>query len=101
MTEEDDDERVHKSSGGVGGIVGLIIIGVLIWGGFQLFKSDKWQIIYSNASNSYATGEYSSSEECLEDLHSGNYPNGECGSNCKPRETAYVGTLYTCEETLD
>lgn len=92
----------QRGESGISGIIGLIIVGLLIWGAWALFfKPDKWQIIYSNASDSYATGEYSSSEACLEDLRNGNYPNGECGSNCKPRETAYVGTLYTCDETLD
>jgi hypothetical protein len=92
----------QKGESEVGGIIGLIVVGLLIWGAYSIFfKPDKWQIISSNASDSYATGEYSSSEACLEDLHSGNYPNGECGSNCKPRETANVGTLYTCKETLD
>lgn len=96
-----ETEERTSSGTGAGGIVGLIIVGVIIWFGYQFLKPDKWQIIYSNASDSYATGEYSSSEACLEDLHSGNYANGECGSNCKPRETTNVGTLYTCEETLD
>ena len=104
LTLVGDTIRYMNERGG-GGITTLMVLGLIILGCFwsynHFIKADKWQIIYSNASDSYAMGEYSSSEACLEDLRKGNYPHGECGSNCKPRKTANVGTLYTCEETLD
>lgn len=100
-------ENENIGSGGAG-LVGLIIVGLLLWWGYNSFlKSDTWQGMYEvPTSNKIGVVKFDSKDDCsnwLEIMQSNPTPrsayNFECGSNCKPPGTD-IG-LYRCEETFD
>ncbi len=103
-----DDEDISNNAASSGsGIVGLIIVGLIIWWGYNtFFKNDTWQGMYETNSQVAIGigGKFGSKEECLRWLNSQKlYPGDrfsfECGKNCKAPETIYGA--YRCKETVD
>lgn len=87
------------------GLVGLVIIGALIWWGYNTwFKQDTWSLIYiNNLGAAVNSGDYSSREECRAGLEAARNNPGvsrpECGSNCKPPED--LNGVYRCDESFE
>ena len=96
---------------GEGEIIGLIFVGLLIWGGVGLYnhfnkpKAMKgWSLIYLNQANlSTVAGNYPTRQECAQKLQiARNNPNmhrPECGSNCRLSDT--FDDMYVCDETFE
>ena len=107
MTQEHENVNTGTGTGGAG-LVGLVIIGLLLWWGYNSFlKSDTWQAMYETSSQT-AVGvgpKFDNKEECLGWInHEKRFGSGdkfglECGSNCKPPATE-IGP-WRCDETVD
>jgi hypothetical protein len=79
-------------------IIGLIIIGIIIYGIAQLLIPDRWRGFYQSYSGQPVTQEFDSKQTCLDWIHSQYGVDKECGSNCRLTD-AYSG--YVCDETID
>ncbi len=89
----------------IGSIIGLVIIAVLVWWGYNtFFKPDTYMAFYETPiSEMPQTRNFDSKDECLNWIHDqqafpGDRTNFECGSNCKPSNSVFY---YQCEETFD
>lgn len=89
----------------VGGIIGIIVLVLVVWWGYNtFFKTDTWMAIYEVSTSQMAgTRDFDSKNDCLNWIHDqqmfpGARYNFECGSNCK-----YSGeyAAYRCKETFD
>lgn len=92
-------------SGNLGGLVWIVVVVVVGWWGYNTFiKPDSWQGMYEvSTSSAIGVVKFSNKAECqqwLEQPYSvpGNAYNFECGSNCKPPQSA--NGLYRCKETF-
>lgn len=107
--DDDDEERQerHHSSGSGGGIIGLIIVGLLCWWGYNHFlKPDEWIGMYeTTVQTAVGVGPtFGSKEACVTWINEqrqnpGQRFNFECGSNCKAPQTE-TGP-WRCDETAD
>lgn len=85
-------------------IIGIIIVGVVIWFAYSMLKPPQWYGIYeSRTSNDLFSQKFDSKEDCsawLEDKREdpGAFTNYECGSDCtKPDRPLAV---YECKDTF-
>ena len=113
MYDEDDEENEHRnatSGGGIGGIVGLVIFGLIIWWGYNHFihKPTWTAVYYPSAANLSVFRDQSvgSLEECRDwvdaqaQLQGNTDYDYECGTDCK-LQVDNLGKFYRCKETFE
>ena len=96
----------HHTNSGTSEIViimllAIVLIGSALWIGNKLIHPSKWQISYlpdANAPAEISSTHYSSRTDCLEALHTGNWPQGECGKGCQLSDNGPLA-VYICQET--
>jgi len=105
---EEPEQSANNSSTG---LFGLLVIGLLIWGGVKVFgNSGKWLGFYEMSTDRriYTSREFDTDAQCGEWLRqqraeeavtkAGKY-NFECGFKCKLPTT--LGGVWVCDKTFD